>query len=284
MKVNPLLTNELRLRMRNWRTFGMVSVYLLVLGGIGLLFFTTNLWEIRSGYGDLAKVGRLMFIFLSILQFIMIYFLVPGFTANSISSEREKQTFDLLVCTQLSPISIVSGKLVAALSTVLLVIFASLPVYGFVFLLGGVTLGEVVKLLVIYIYTAFVYGSFYIYLSAKFKKSQSAVIMSYGVALVLLGLTVMITAIIVGIFQSRRMDGPFPFLLLLNPGIIAEWLYPEVSEPLGFFSFNRYPFTGFFSGVKFWQLSAIVNLILSALALYGATIAVNPLKKGKRSG
>lgn len=284
MKVNPLLTNELRLRMRNWRTFGMVSVYLLVLGGIGILFFSTSLWEIRSGYADLAKVGRFLFIFLSVIQFLMIFFLVPGFTANSISSEKEKQTFDLLVCTQLSPLSIVGGKLFAALSTVVLVIFASLPVYGFVFLLGGVSLGEVIKLVVIYIYAAFVYGSYYIFLSTKFKKSQSAVIFSYGVALVLLGLTLVMTAIIVAIFQSQGKDGPFPFLLVLNPGIIAEWIYPEIEEPLRFFSFGLYPFVGFFSWLKFWHMGVVTNLTLSVLSLYGATVAVNPLKKGKRSG
>ncbi len=284
MRVNPLLTNELRLRMRNWRTFMMVAVYLAVLGGIGLLFFSASLWDIRRGYTDLAQVGRYVFIFLSVIQFLMIYFLVPGFTANSISSEKERQTFDLLVCTQLMPKNIVFGKLVAALSTVVLVMVASLPIYGFVFLLGGVAVGELVKLMVIYVYTAFVYGSFYIFLSSKFNKSQSAVIVSYGVALFLLGMTFVLTAIFAAISYSRGNSAPFPFLMYFHPGAIAEWLFPEVSTLISQISDGKYPFIGTMRSVKFWHISVILNTALSIGALYVAMISVNPLKKGKRSG
>lgn len=284
MRINPLLTNELRLRTRNWRTYMMITLYLLILGGLGLLTFTTSLWQIRFGYIDLADVGRNVFIFLSILQFIMIYFIVPGFTSNAITSEKERQTFDLLVCTQLSPRNIVLGKLLAALSVVVLMIFASLPIYSFVFLLGGVTLGEVLKLIIIYLLTTFIYGSFYIYLSSRFKRSQSTVIFSYGLALAFLGLTLLLTALIAGLFASRRLDGPFPYLVLLHPGALFEILYPELSELLEMMSFKRYPFNGTFSWLKFWHISLAINLTLSGLSLFLATHSVNPLKKGRNSG
>lgn len=284
MRINPLLTNESRLRMRNWRTFGLLAVYLLILGGIGVMFFSAFSWEIQRGGTDLADVGRNVFIFLSVIQFVMIYFIVPGFTSNSITMEKERQTFDLLVCTQLSPRSIVLGKLVAALNNVVLLIIASLPIYGFIFLLGGVTLGEVIKLVIIYLYAAFVYGSFYTFLSSKFNKSQPAVIISYGLALFLMGMTAVLTAVIAGISYSRGVEPPFPYLMLLHPGAIAEWIHPEVADIIRAMSANAYPFTGFFSEVKFWMISVVINLALGGLSLYLAAVEVNPLKKGKRSG
>lgn len=284
MRFNPLLTNELRLKTRNWRTYTMISIYLLILGGLGLLTFSASLWQIRFGYIDLADIGRNVFIFLSVLQFVIIYFIIPGFTSNAITSEKEKQTFDLLVCTQLSPRNIVLGKLLAALTVVVLMIFASLPIYAFVFLLGGVTFGEVLKLIIIYLLTTFIYGSIYIYLSSRFKRSQSTVIFSYGLALSFLVLSIILTALIAGLFVSRRLDGPFPYLLLLHPGALFEMLYPEISELLEMVSFKRYPFSGAFSWLKFWHISLTINLSLSGLSLYLATQSVNPLKKGKNSG
>lgn len=257
---------------------------MVILGGLGTMFFATAYWSLQYGGVDLSEVGRNLFIFLSIIQFLMIYFIVPGFTSNSITAEKERQTFDLLVCTQLTPMNIISGKLFSALNNVVLLIFASLPVYGLVFLLGGVTVGELVKLVLIYLYTAFVYGGYYTFLSSKFKKSQPAVIVSYVLALMFLGLTVIITTIIAGLTQVRNLPLPFPYFLLLNPGSIAEFLYPEVGEVFKAISGGKYPFTGILQGVKFWALSGSINIILSGLALYWASKEVNPLKKGKRSG
>lgn len=284
MRVNPLLTNELRLRTRNWRTYTMIAIYLLILGGLGLLNFSSSLWEIRHGFADLALIGRRVFMFLSILQFIMIYFLVPGFTANAVTSERERQTLDLLICTQLSPRNIIFGKLVAALSVVVLTIIASLPIYAFVFLLGGVTLAEVLKLIFVYLATAFIYGSMYIFLSSKFKRSQSTVIFSYGLALALSGITVLLTGLIAGLFISRRLDPPFPYLLYLHPGALMEIVFPELGDLIEMISNKRYPFEGRLEGVKFWQISLVINLLLSGLSLFLATLAVNPLKKSKHGG
>ncbi|SHJ68222.1 ABC-2 family transporter protein [Anaerobranca californiensis DSM 14826] len=284
LKLNPILTNESRLKMRNWRTFVLVAVYLTILGGLGIMFFATNYWSFQYGGVDLAQIGRNLFVFLSIIQFLMIYFIVPGFTSNSITYERERQTFDLLVCTQLTPMKIISGKLLAALNNVVLLIFASLPIYGLVFLLGGVTLGELVKLVLIYLYTAFVYGGYYTFISSKFKKSQPAVIISYVISLMFLGLTMIIASIIAVLFQARNLPLPFPYILLLNPGSMAEFLYPEVREFFNSISGGKYPFSGVFQGVKFWMLSGGINIVLSGLCLYWASREVNPLRQSKRSG
>ncbi len=283
LPINPVLGREVRVKMRTWRFFAMVSVYLLFLGGLGLMFFATQSYGLRSGFYDLATVGQGLFAYLAVLQFIFIYFIVPGTTANVISGERERQTMDLLVCTQLTPAGIVRGKLTAALSTVLLLIVATLPLYGFVFFLGGVAPGQLLKLIGIFFFTAFVYGSFALCFSAWFRRSISAVITSYGLALFMLGGTLLVSGMLMALFYNRNIQVPFFLLLHLNPMSMFEVIYPEiVSDIISSVSAGAYPYT--WQWLKFWHVTALVNGLLAVGALYLAGRAVNPLAGKRRAG
>lgn len=280
--INPLLAKELRLRMRTWRSFAMVSLYLLVLGGLGLAFYAAITQSIRHGFGDLVQAGRQLFIYLAMLQFGLVFFLVPGITAGSITNERERQTFDLLVCTQLTPFGIIRGKLASALSIVFLLILASLPLYSIVFLLGGVALSEVITLFVIFLFTALIYASFAMMFSALFKRTMAAIVASYALSLFLAWGLAMLVAALLGIFY--RGTGSFfgQWLLLVHPAATLEWLFPvEGGELISFMNGGRYPLPGF---LRFWHLAALVQAALASLALFVATRAVNPLQAGRRSG
>ena len=102
-RINPLLAKELRIRMRTWRTFAMISLYLLGLGGFALIYFSAVFSMVRMGYESLAEMGRGLFAFLAFLQSALVVFTVPALVGNAVSGERERQTFDLLACTQLTP-------------------------------------------------------------------------------------------------------------------------------------------------------------------------------------
>ena len=102
-RINPLLAKELRIRMRTWRTFAMISLYLLGLGIFALIYFSAVFSMVRMGYESLAEMGRGLFAFLAFLQSALVVFTGPALVGNAISGERERQTFDLLACTQLTP-------------------------------------------------------------------------------------------------------------------------------------------------------------------------------------
>jgi ABC-type transport system involved in multi-copper enzyme maturation permease subunit len=61
-----------------------------------------------------ASIGRGIFTALMFLQTLMVLVLAPASTAGTISSEREKQTLDLLAVTPISSVAIVVGKLLSA--------------------------------------------------------------------------------------------------------------------------------------------------------------------------
>ena len=60
--------------------------------------------------------------FVTSMEFLLLMFIVPAVTASSISGERERQTLDLMLTTRMSAGQIVGGKLLSALSTLLLLI------------------------------------------------------------------------------------------------------------------------------------------------------------------
>ena len=288
MRINPLLANELRLRMRTWRSFAVVSLYVLALGGFCLFFFTTFTSNMAYGYQDPSYVGQSMFYALTFLQCGLLYFLLPGLTANVITQEKERQTFDLLVCTQLTPWNIVLGKLASALSTVFLLIIASLPLYSIVFLLGGVCPVELIILTAILVISAFNYGSYYLFLSTLFQRSAIAVLASYALSLFLAGGTLLINGLYASLISMRGGYGmPLYYLLLVNPLALLEWLFPEqgqeiIGQLIEMASSSPYPATGALSWLRFWQVSLLVHILLALAALWGASRLVDPLRAKRK--
>lgn len=177
--INPVLDKEFRLRMRTVRSPLALMVYLIVIGllALGFLYVTTNNFGGTSFDPDRS---RDMFYFLSGAQLCLIGFMTPGLTAGIISGEREKQTLNILLTTQQSSAAIVLSKLVGSLSFMLLVVFATLPIYSIVFLFGGISPGQVALVFAFFIFTMLVIGSIGLLCSVLFKRTMVSVIVTYG--------------------------------------------------------------------------------------------------------
>ncbi len=146
--VNPVLARELKQRMRGRHVWLVVTLYLAVLAVIlRWVYVASSRDEFNGGFDLLASAtaGRAIFQWLLFFMLLLVCFIVPGLTAGAISGERERQTMVALQLTLLRPRSIVLGKLLASLAFVVLLIIASLPLVTVPFLVGGVSLPEVVK-------------------------------------------------------------------------------------------------------------------------------------------
>src|SRR4051812_27253118 len=110
-ELNPLLTKELRGRMRGWRAMGILTGYLGLLAGVTWLIYL--LITITASESDItgAQLGKFLLGAIVVLQVFFVALLAPAFTAGIITGEREKQTYDLLMTTLLRPRSIILGKL-----------------------------------------------------------------------------------------------------------------------------------------------------------------------------
>jgi hypothetical protein len=215
---NPILTRELKERMRTLRAPVVLTIYLLVLGLVAFAAERIMSRDAAFNPGAAAGLGRAVFHFLLFFTLMLICFLVPGFTASSISSERERQTFPLLQVTLLRPSAIVLGKLVSSLAYMMLLVLATLPLISISFILGGVSPLEVLRGYGMVILTGFTIAMVGIGLSATLRKTVSATVLSYALVGLLCVGTIMsygLTRVIVE--RSGRNPGGHVWGLVVNP-------------------------------------------------------------------
>src|SRR5215510_9751200 len=122
--LNPVLIKELRGRMRGARAFVLLTIYLLILSGVTLLFYAAIADVSASDLNAGRQIGKGLFLLIATVSLIEVCLITPALTAGGIAGEKERQTYDLLVSSLLSPWQIAWGKLGAALSFALLMILA----------------------------------------------------------------------------------------------------------------------------------------------------------------
>jgi ABC-type transport system involved in multi-copper enzyme maturation permease subunit len=262
---------ESKIRMRSWKTVGMIMAYvtLLALGVIIMLnsFLYNNNYELGESY-------RSVYITLTVIQVLMISFIVPILTSGAISLEREKQTLDILLSTNLRPISIVMGKLTTSISMVLLLIIASLPVFSFVLLFGGLDLLSILNMVLFYIVISFFFGSIGIFFSTLFKKTITSIVLTYLVMIFLTIGTFVITFIYIETKQKYMLyDNNTFWLLYINPGLtfwsILIKQFGDIQNIYDIIGNNKY----------FWIISTSLFSIFSACLIFASAYILNPIRK-----
>jgi ABC-2 type transport system permease protein len=185
---NPIVAKEYRSRMRTWRSPVAMTVYILLIGGLGWAIFSSMSSQAQNGFNGVqaANYGQQLFLWLILFQLVLLAFITPALTAGSISSERERQTIDLLFVTKLPPFSILWGKLLASMSFVLLLLLLSVPIFSLVFLFGGIELDQVLAAFLVTAVAALTLGLIGIACSTAFHRTLPSTVAAYGAAFILL--------------------------------------------------------------------------------------------------
>lgn len=185
---NPILTKELRTRMRGARAFWILFSYL---GALSLVLFLAyiswwhNQQDNMSGGGNTFTVGKMFYSVLFAVQALMVGLITPALTAGAVSIEKEQRTYELLSVSLIPRRAIIIGKLLSAVSFVALLLTSSLPLVSLCFLLGGVSPGEVASAYGLLLVTAFLYGAVGVAWSSVSKNTTTATVMAYGTILLL---------------------------------------------------------------------------------------------------
>ncbi|MFQ5421943.1 MAG: ABC transporter permease, partial [Anaerolineae bacterium] len=194
----PITIKELRSRMRGRRAFVVLTVYLFLMSGFISLIYLAYA-ESAGSYGpDPRDAGKVVFSAVLGIQVFLVIFVGPSFTAGAVTGEKERQTYDLLRTTLLSANAFVGGKLLSALSYVFLLIFAAVPLQSIAFLLGGVSLIELVLSQVLVLVAAVTFAMYGLFCSAALRSTMAASVLTFaGTFFVTAGIP-----IIVGIFLT----------------------------------------------------------------------------------
>lgn len=245
LQPNPIIIKELRSRMRGPRAFIILTIMLLFLAGA--LYGTYRLNMLSAGFSPMPGpiIGQSLFQTLITLQLIVICLITPALTAGAISSEREQLTYEMLLTTPLSPARILWGKLVSALSYILLLLFAAIPIAGLVFIFGGVTPWQMLRGFVALFVVAILFGTLGIFMSAWLGRTGRATVLSY--IFVVLIFVLPVVAIIVEGTLNEFQEIPSRELLMLNP---ASFVYSAI--------LSAKPSPMMFNGVSFGGLGFVI--------------------------
>jgi len=176
---NPVLQRELTVNLRMGRAFVLLFLYQALLGAV--VYFA---WpqDSRLDLTDQSLSGRqtrrLVDLFF-VGQYVLASMMAPSFASSSITGEKERKTYEMLLASPLKPAAIVLGKLVASLTHLGVLIFASLPIVMLCIPLGGVSIYEVLAAYVGLIMSVITFGMISVASSAYFQRTSASLVVSY---------------------------------------------------------------------------------------------------------
>lgn len=152
---------------REWLTLprrsGHYFTRSLYLGALWILLLTiwqvTVGWDFSATLGDLARFGLLSFQVLAYVQLTLLLFFSALSAASTISLEKDRRTFLLLLITDLHNYEIVLGKLLGSLLQIALFLVGSIPVFSLLMILGGIDPYQIVEAILVLSTTALAAGS-----------------------------------------------------------------------------------------------------------------------------
>lgn len=294
MRINPVYHKELKLSVRTPRILFSIVGFNTLLSLIGL-FVYYMCFDAAASYGNGVDYSQIfvVYIALSIIELGLVLFIVPAYTAGSISGEREKQTLEILLTTRLTPGQIIRGKLASSISLLLFLVFSSLPILAIVFSIGGVSYLHILQLLLLIFVTAIFIGSIGILFSTILKKTIPATVFTYGTVLFLIIGTLFIVWVIYSIVMidydysatvpETKGIGGGVLLLLLNPAItIASMMTRQFGSYVSFSEFITEIGSSPQFFLNYWfEISLVVQLLLSAIFIYISSRFLNPIRRKK---
>ena len=122
------------------RAFILLLVYQMLLGSV--VYFA---WPQEARLDANAEAARRLVDLFFLGQYILASLMAPSFASATITGEKERKTYEMLLASPLQPSAIVLGKLMASLAHLGILIFASLPIVMLCLPLGGVSIYEVLR-------------------------------------------------------------------------------------------------------------------------------------------
>lgn len=185
---NPVVLKEMRSVMRGGRAYIIISIYLALMGGlvglVYLIFASSN--DVSTTSTINQTIGKAVFAAVVGMQLMMVTLLSPALTAGAIATERERQTYDLLRTTLLSPRLLVQGKLTNAVLFLIMLLAGGFPLLSLSFFFGGVSLEEVLVAFLLLSISAVVYSAIGLFVTSFMKTTLISTVVSYVITLLLI--------------------------------------------------------------------------------------------------
>jgi len=176
---NPVMQRELLVNLRMVRAFVLLFIYQALLGCVVYFAWPQDTHLDLTANSENARQTRALVDLFFIGQYVIASMMAPSFAAGSITGEKERHTYEMLLASPLRPAAIVLGKLIAALTHLAVLIFSSLPIVMLCLPLGGVHLSELLAAYLGLILSVITFGMISVACSAFFQRTSAALVVSY---------------------------------------------------------------------------------------------------------
>lgn len=299
--MNPIAKKDLRISTRSMRIAWAIFAFEAVVAAIMLIAVLGISMAQRSSvdYTSSYEVLQVMFYIIAVIEYLIVALIMPIMTASSISGEKERQTFDILLTTPIKRLRIVWGKVISSTVRIMIFIIGSIPIMAVSFTLGGLSWGYLLLFLITMLIFAIFTGSFGVLVSTFTKRSIVSIIISYVVYSTYYSISIGALGIVAGLGAYLKM----PYLgasgtafLLANPAAlilqvylmfagdgdgIVSLIYDEM------ISYNYYSAGGGSSlalrsmDIGWLLLSVVTVLGISFLCTLWAARRIDPMKQSK---
>ncbi len=285
IRMNPLVKKDLQVTARSMRLSWGLFAYEAVLTMAFLLALVIIQQESSSIYYSADNIySSLVYLFpvVAVVQVCIVALIVPIITASSISGEKERQTFEIMMTTCMSPLSIVAGKVTSAVLRILFFVVASTPIMALSFVVGGLSWGNLFWYVLAVILLSVFSGSIGILCSAFCRKSITSVIMSFAIYFVVYGMSFL--PLIISLIFGKGSAGESFLVLLFNPMMFFIEFFTMLmtgESLMGEASFSKKDvgiLTYHLANSDMWVfVSAVCILLLSIVFMLIAAWKVNPM-------
>ena len=283
MRVNPVLRNESKISVRSIKFTLMIFAYIAVLS-VAVMIYYSSVNEAIFSNGLYLESSKLFYVVMALGQAILLLFIVPALSSTSICSEREKQTLDILLSSKLTPFQIIIGKVSASSLRVIILIISTMPLYAIGAIIGVVKISNILSLIVFFIVNTIFVSSIGVFVSTYIKTSKVSTALSYALVLfIYIGIIVITWAILMITVYKMSMSGntlttvpKASPIVYLSPVVgFVSLLLNQVGLGIEFSSM----FSEFGISMHSEYISIVVQLVLSGLFIYLASVKLNPLNK-----
>jgi ABC-type transport system involved in multi-copper enzyme maturation permease subunit len=219
-------------------------------------------WQATVGFtkdaalGETARFGILLFQITAFVQLTLLLFFSALSAASTVSQEKDRRTFILLLLTDMRDYEIVLGKMLGSLLPIAILFAVTVPFFALVLLLGGVAESQVTQAVAVMAGTAIAAGSLGGLVALWRERTFQALALSV-LALVFYLLVVQSIALAGRLFEAdwsmaRAWFDPFAAMLYVleppNPG-------PAIPPAYGF-ALTMLALSIALNGFGIWKLRA----------------------------